>query len=221
MLAVPSPPDQNPLLNPDPSHWDRLITSIDPASLLLVIESRLGERLAARIAPEDILQESLLIAWRDRARCQWRGPRAFRAWLLTIIDHQITNMAEREGALKRGGSATIATLSPPSQSAGTSPNEPRDWTTPSRVALIRERARTMRRALHSLDPELAEIVRLRVHEEWTIDRIASHVGLDEAAVRRRLRKGALQYEQALHGALGRSSSDPAAPSADSSPNPAP
>jgi len=212
--------DTNPLTDADPARWERLIASLEPASLLVVIGSRMSDRLAARATPEDVLQDSLLVAWRDRARCEWRGLRAFRAWLLTIIDHQIRNLAEHDGALKRGGAVAVGTLSPASQSAGTSPNEPRDWTTPSRALAARDRARAMRRALRSLEPDLAAIVRLRVHEEWTIEQIAAHVTLDEAAVRRRLRKGALQYERALAQALEAPSSDPSAPSAASSLNPA-
>lgn len=214
------PAETSPLTDNDPCRWEGLIASLDPASLLVVIGSRLGDRLAAKVTPEDVLQDSLLVAWRDRALCEWRGLRAFRAWLLTIIDHQIRNLAEHEGALKRGGGVQVGTLSPASQSAGASPNEPRDWTTPSRALAIRERARAMHRALRTLSPDLAEIVRLRVHEEWTIEQIGSHVGLDEAAVRRRLRKGALQYERALAEAMERPSSDSPSPSAVASVNPA-
>lgn len=210
----------NPLADADPAKWESLVAHVDPAALLVIISFRLGDRLAARVMPEDVLQESLLVAWRDRARCEWRGLRAFRAWLLTIIDHQIRNLAEREDALKRGGDITVGTLSPASQSAGTSPNEPRDWTTPSRAFAVRERARAMHRALRALDPQIAEIVRLRVHEEWTINQIAAHTGLDEAAVRRRFRKGALEYERVLTRILEESVSDPAPSRAASAPDPA-
>lgn len=201
----------NPLLDPDPRAWTRLVDSIDCAALLIAIETRLGDRLAARVTPEDVLQDSLLAAWRDRDSCQWRGLRAFRSWLLTIIDHRIRNIAEHEGARKRGGGVPVRMLF--ATSTGTSPFEPRDWSTPSKAAQARERARAMRKALDSLEPELARIVQLRIIEEMTIDQIATHVGLDEAAIRRRLRKGVLAFERALAEAMSEIRPTPATPSA--------
>jgi RNA polymerase sigma factor (sigma-70 family) len=187
-----------------------LIERANPASLLVVVESRMGAALLARHAPEDVLQEVLMVAWRDRNQCEWRGAAAFRSWLLTIIDHRIRNLAEHEGAKKRGGGEPTARLGSvgggasggwSGGGAASGPNDPADWTTPSQRAAMKEKAKAIRKALNALPSELAEIIRLRVHEQMTIDAIAAHVGLDEAAVRRRFRKGLELYEQALEAAM--------------------
>lgn len=82
----------------DPDAWQRLIAALGPAWLLVTIRSRMGANLARRYAPEDVLQEALLHAWRDRARCTWQGVRAFRSWLLQIIDNRRRDLAEHERA---------------------------------------------------------------------------------------------------------------------------
>jgi|GEM_PF-1907924 len=81
--------------------WWRVIEACGPPSLLLVIEHRLGD-LRRFFTAEDILQESLLRAWRARATVEWRGQRAFRAWLLTVIDHCILDGRDHVVAAKRG-----------------------------------------------------------------------------------------------------------------------
>jgi DNA-directed RNA polymerase specialized sigma24 family protein len=58
----------------------------------------MSRSLKARLRPEEILQESLLHAWRDRRQAEWRGLRAFRSWLLSIIDNRIRVVAVRESA---------------------------------------------------------------------------------------------------------------------------
>ena len=46
---------------------------------------RVGKALLARLAPEDVWQETLLHAWRDRAQCTWQGLPAFRRWLIFLV----------------------------------------------------------------------------------------------------------------------------------------
>src|SRR5262249_6782117 len=103
----------DPLRLPDaPEDWDRLIQGAGPASLLVFIESRMSETMRVRHAPEDILQEALLHAWRDRERCAWRGPKSFRAWLLAIIENRIRDAGAYESAQKRGGGKAPLPLAP-------------------------------------------------------------------------------------------------------------
>src|ERR1700675_4683545 len=83
--------------------WAGLIETIGPASLLVVIESRMGAGLRRNSAPDDILQEALLRAWKARDTLEWRGEKAFRSWLLTLIDHVLADSADYLAARKRGG----------------------------------------------------------------------------------------------------------------------
>lgn len=61
-------PDHNPLLSEDPRGWDELMEAIGPASILIVIESGLGAALRRRYTAEDVYQEAVLRACRDRGK---------------------------------------------------------------------------------------------------------------------------------------------------------
>ena len=192
----------NPLQSASARAWDELIESIGPASLLVVIESRMGPALRRRYGAEDVFQEAMLRAWRDRASCEWRGVRAFRSWVLTIVDHRIRDLADREGAQKRGaGRAEV----PASELGGGFPIAGMVTTTPSRVAIYREQARSMREALGALDDEVREVVRLRLFEQLAVAEVAAELGIGESAVRHRFRRGAEAYHARLREVLAGSS----------------
>lgn len=110
--AMPEEPKNDGSAHLTRQGWEAAVSGAGPASLLLVIEQRLGPLLQARVTPEDILQESLLHAWRDRQSHRWRGPRPFRNWILSLIDHRIADWRDYAGALKRGGNARTVPLAP-------------------------------------------------------------------------------------------------------------
>lgn len=184
-----------------PEAFDRLIQQVDPAALLVVIRTRMGTDLQRRVAPEDILQETLLCAWRDRDRCEWRGLGAFRAWILSILDNRIRDAAEHENAQKRGGGRSPLSLSPGSSMGHFGDDLPFASTTPSRIALYREKAATMQLALESLPDDVREVVRLRVFEQLSLEAIASRLGMGSSAALRRFRKGAELYHRRLRSVL--------------------
>ncbi len=190
--ATPTP---SPLLSEDPSAWEELVESLNPSSLLVVIESRMSALLRGRLAAEDVLQESLLHAWRDRQQFRWEGPKAFRAWLLRIIDHRIHDAADRERALKRGGGVRPMPLTGPV--GGAVPAAIVRSTTPSRLAMHREQAAAMAGALESLPMDVREVVRLRLFEQVSVEEIAGRLGIGVAAVRHRFRRGAAQFRREM------------------------
>lgn len=192
---------ENPLLSDSPSVWDELIESVGPASLLVIIRSRLGASLGRRVTEEDIFQESLLCAWRDRTKLEWRGIKSFRSWLLTIIDHRIRDAAARESAQKRGGRSGPVLFSHfESESAG---NDGTSFvaglvsTTPSRIAMYKEQATAIEQALTCLPADLQTVVQLRLIEQRSVEEVAALLGIGPSAVRHRLYRGAELYRTKL------------------------
>jgi RNA polymerase sigma factor (sigma-70 family) len=213
---------ENLLLSETPQAWDALIESVGPASLLVVIESRMSTRLLRRITPEDIWQDSLMHAWRDRRQFVGHGPKSFRSWLLTIIDHRIQDAVVRESALKRGGPGApgeipLSTLAFKDDSQ---PPVPLSSTTPSRVAIYKEQAEAMRAALEGLPPDLRVVVQQRLFEQRTLEETAGNLGITLAAVRYRFARGLEAYREALRAhfasrsqsAMGPSTTNPPADS---------
>ncbi|MBL8692478.1 MAG: sigma-70 family RNA polymerase sigma factor [Planctomycetes bacterium] len=189
----------NPMLSDDPVEWERLIEAVGPPSMLVVLRSRMGRALAARTTPEDLWQETLLHAWHDRARFEWRGLRSFRSWLIQIAENRVRDLLDRDEAAKRGGGRAPKSLS---AAVMETPRERSLWplagtTTPSRVVQIHEEAQAMFEALESLDDEVREVVRLRLFEELEMEEVASRLELGLSAAKHRFRKGAAEYQRRL------------------------
>lgn len=181
--------------------WARAIEAVGPASMLVAIEANLGASLRRKYTAEDVWQETLLHAWRDRARLDWRGPAPFRAWLLEIAWNRIRDLAAWEAAGKRGGQARTDFLSALKASRDTTGGSTEDFlaatTTPSRIALYREEAEAMKTALDGLEDDVRDVVRLRLFEELTMEEIAARLDIGVSAVRHRFRRGAASYEKRL------------------------
>lgn len=195
------PAKDNNSPQPEPfKDWESLVQEIGPATLLAVIQNRMSPLLRSRLAPEDLFQDALLQAWRDRNSFQWQGLRSFRAWLLTIIDHRLRDVADYETAQKRGGGRNPVSLNrgaSDTSSADAIPPALAASTTPSRLAIYREQAVAMERALRSLPDELRDVVRLRLWEQREMRDIAEMLGIGVEAVRHRFRKGAMLYREKL------------------------
>jgi RNA polymerase sigma factor (sigma-70 family) len=179
--------------------WSDLIEAVGPASLLVVIHSRMSESLRQRVSPDDILQEVLLQAWRDRDRVQWKGAQAFRSWLLTLIDHRLADAADYFNAQKRGGPGIGAPAGQDDMRPPVSDQLPEApiTTTPSRLASYREQAELMRQAIDAVPEDCREVVRLRLFDEMPSAAVAERLGIGESAVRHRFRRGAAVYREAL------------------------
>ncbi len=185
--------------NLDVAHWDHLIESVGPDSILVVIGNWMGERLKNFCSREDIWQEALLQAWRDRENHQWENLKKFRAWLLAIARNRIHDASERMQAKKRGGDQSTREFSTLSESkdAGVSAILPGRSTTPSRIASYRERATLMEVALSSLDEDHASIVRRYLFEEQPMETIAGDLGIPVSTAWYRFRKGSERYAREL------------------------
>jgi len=199
----------NPLASDFPRDWDRLLEALGPASLLVLIHERMGAGLRRTMQPEDVLQEALLHAWRDRVKCEWRGLAQYRSWFLTVIDHRIHDLALGAATLKRGGERGVLREADLARDDGAGREV--DFlscltsTTPGRVAAFREQAQAMRAALGSLPEDLREVVRLRLFEELTSAEVAERLGLGLSAVKHRFLKGAEIYQRCLRRELATAS----------------
>lgn len=188
----------------DPGLFDRLIDRSGPASILVVIRARMSAALRQKTCPEDIWQETLAQAWQSRTATRWRGVTAFRRWLLSIAENRIRDVADHEGAAKRGAGVPHVSIHAGERGDAETHRGVAllASTTPSRVASHAEQAAIMQEVLGRLAESHREIVRLRLFEELEMAEVARRTGLGLAACKSRFRKGAAEYHRYLQAALG-------------------
>lgn len=177
------------------AQFTQLILDFDHAALLVVIEQWMGADLRARTTAEDLWQETLAAAWRDHEKHEFRDPASFRGYLLQIARHRLLDAVDVHKAQKRGGGAASLSI----DETGILAALPVASTTPSRVAMYRERADAMRSALASLPPELGTLVRGHHFEQRPMTEVAAALGIPLATAWSRFRRGLELYAKALHG----------------------
>jgi RNA polymerase sigma factor (sigma-70 family) len=168
---------------------------VNPAAVLVVIASTMSRQLKDQCSPEDIWQETLTHAWRDRDQHVWQSPSAFRAWLFEIARNRIREAARNLAAGKRGGGRAPARFSEmgATPSISISAMLPADSVTPSRVFAHSEKAVLMNKALASLPRDLEPVVRMHLFEELPMETVAERLGLGVSAAWHRFRKGSEIY----------------------------
>lgn len=192
----------------DRSRWEKLISSANPSAMLAFIGSAMSQRLRESCTREDIWQETLAQAWRDRARSPHaEGPAAFRAWLLEIARNRIRQAARTLATQKRGAGQRPKRLSELSQTTAGTPaaRMKGDSETPSRIAFRGEKRDALQVALSKLPPDEAQVIRLHLLEEKTMESIAGHLGIGLSAAWRRFRKGSATLARILPGWTGEAS----------------
>ena len=184
--------DADPAFHDDKARWEEIVGSLNPAAMQVVIGASMSKKLREHCSPEDIWQETLTHAWRDRTQHRWSGPGAFRAWLFEIARNRIRETVRNLATEKRGSGARTARFSELAVSSSTSSvaaRLPLDSQTPSRIVSKEEKITATREAVAALPPELGEIVRMHLLEEQTMEEIAAKLGIGLSAAWHRFRKG--------------------------------
>ena len=189
----------------DSTTWCRLIDNLDAATIFVVISGWLGQNTNFDFSVEDIWQETLWMAWRDRQSHEWVNLSKYRAWLLGIAHNRVRDMVRSGVRKKRGGGAPVARFSDLGSTETVDAYLPPRSTTPSRVASHVERARVLESVLASLDEQLRDVVRMRLFEEHSIPESAARLGLPLSTFKHRLMRGLEAYREALELRLGQDS----------------
>ncbi len=119
-----------------------------------------------RALAEDIVQETLLRAW--RAQTELRDEKALRAWLCTIVRREHARLYERKRLVTVDVDGLIAREEPLLAAADDAELE------------------DLRRAIFRLDQDYREPLVLQVLLGYTTEEIAKHMGLTVGAVLTRL-----------------------------------
>lgn len=146
----------------------------------------LGDRQDA----EDVVQESLVLAWRRLELLE--DPSAFRGWVAQICTRRATDVVRR--LARRGTSAAAdedleAGADAPANVSSVSPARPAD---PARSALVNAQMRALAEILGALDPSLRTCWVLREIDGMSYGEICRVVDAPEPTVRGRIARARAQ-----------------------------
>lgn len=164
-----------------------------------IVGIRLGRTAATFADLDDLVQESLLDAFRSLHSVKQGSEGSFCNWLCRCVENTVRDFLRRAGAQKRGG-GRVRTFTDCSVSTLADSVFPGDATTPSQAARGHELDAEIERALLGLDPHYREAIILRTVCGLSAVEMAGELGLRTAADAQKL------FERArnkLARALGR------------------
>lgn len=160
---------------------------------------RLGRRRQDCAAIEDIVQESLLDAFRSIDQFRERSEASFRHWLACIVENNVRDQERRRSAQKRGG-GKVRVFRDVYDSTIDGPKLPGRDGTPSQAANAREERAMVEAALLRLPEKQREILILRTRCGMTFEEVAETIGLKNAESARTTYRRALQAFAAVMAA---------------------
>jgi RNA polymerase sigma-70 factor (ECF subfamily) len=144
--------------------------------LLSLIRLRMGPKLRSRMESEDLLNATLLRAFRSFDSLEARNTPALMAWLGRIAESEIRDQADRLNAQRRDAAKEVAL------DTGMGELAARLRSQTSRLVLSESRAK-LERAIGQLPDEYREIVLLRHYEELGYKEIGACLGKSPDACR--------------------------------------
>ena len=147
--------------------------------LLRLARRELNRTLQAKGNPSDMVQDTFLTALREIDGFRGCTPDQLLGWLRLILSHRLSNFCRDFYTEKRR-----VTREAPGQAAPAGEDARRAAASPSDVAIRRELAERVRRALHRLPRDSFEVVRLRHEANLSFKEIGQLTGRTASAARK-------------------------------------
>lgn len=179
----------------EPEAFARLVARVR-GGLATWIAVRMGPRLRARVSEDDVLQESLLQAYRTLDGFVSQGPGSFRRWLLSVAENRIRDLSRFHGAQKRDAAREIGA---PRTEAERNVLDQLSLhaTSPASAVHALEARQAMAAAIEGLPDDLRGVVVARALEERPFREIAEQVERPLTTVQAQYARGLRLLKQAL------------------------
>ena len=155
--------------------------------LWVLAQGQLGGRLRTRCDPSDLVQQTLLEAFRDFAGFTGAHEAELLAWLRQILAHNLYNEARHHGAQHRDAARQVSLEEVQAGLDRSSVNLGQclaaDIPTPSRVAGEREAAVQLADKLAQLPKDYQTVLLLRIFEGLSAEEVAKRMDRTAGAVR--------------------------------------
>jgi RNA polymerase sigma-70 factor (ECF subfamily) len=145
--------------------------------LAVLVHFKLSDRTRTFADVDDIVQETLLRAFRDIRNFSYQAPGSFLRWLSAIADHVIVDRVRYQGRERRAGEEVRFRSA--SNPAGP---EPADTKTPSRLLAQQEAVERLLNRLAALPEDYREAILLAKIEGRSTAEIAIQLGKSREAV---------------------------------------
>ncbi len=165
----------------DPEAFERLVERIQ-GRLSLWIGLRLGPRLRARVTDEDVLQDTLLHAYRSLDSFRDHGPGSFLRWMLSVAEHRIKDLHKFHSRDRRAMAREFVPAPAGEAESRFIERFSGSWTSPASAAHRREQAARVTRLIESLADDVREVVVLRAVEDRSFAEIADRIGRPKTTV---------------------------------------
>jgi RNA polymerase sigma-70 factor (ECF subfamily) len=149
-----------------------------------VARSQVESSLRAKVDASDLVQETMLEAYRDFARFQGRTEQEWLAWLKRILAHNAADFVRRyRGTAKRRAGREVAFRNPADSSmAGGAPEPAAPCVTPSQEFLRIDAELRVTAALADLPADYQEVIVLRNLERLPFSEVAERMDRSRPAV---------------------------------------
>ncbi len=145
--------------------------------LIVLAHFKMSPRARRLSEVEDLVQETMLRAFRDLDRFSYRTPGSFFRWLASILDHVIIDRARYLGRERRAGEEA-----PFRSESNPHGPEPMDSRTPSRLLAQREAVERLLDRLSALPEEYRQAILLAKIEGLSTAEMSERLGKSREAV---------------------------------------
>jgi RNA polymerase sigma-70 factor (ECF subfamily) len=161
----------------------------------LLARLQMDGRLRARLNPSDVVQQTLLEAYRKREQFRGHGEEELAGWLRQILIH---NMADACRALGRAKRDVALERSLEDSAVRLGALLAADQSSPSQHAIRNEQWLAVADALAGLPDAQREAVVLHYLQDLPLAEVAGQLGKSEAAVAGLLHRGLKKLRELLH-----------------------
>jgi len=149
----------------------------------IVARAQVESWLRAKVDASDLVQQTLLEAYRDFPQFRGTTEAEWLAWLRRILAHNAANFVRRyKGTDKRQARREVALAGPGDGSAARGAAEPADrGESPSQQLLRKERELLLADALDRLAPDHREVIMLRNLQRLSFQEVADRLGRSRPA----------------------------------------
>jgi RNA polymerase sigma-70 factor, ECF subfamily len=148
-----------------------------------IARSQVETWLRRKVDASDLVQETMLEAYRDFERFDGHSEQQWLAWLRKILDHNAADFVRRYGGTaKRAASREVPFRDADDSLSRGAPEPAADQPTPSQELMLLDTELRVTAALSELSPDYQEVILLRNLQRLPFDEVAERMGRSRPAV---------------------------------------